>query len=118
MDEDKTVKQQIEDAVVRFVNDYLQVTPKSVSIDIHAGDIVAALRGVVPPVERDLAEGNPEGRALLEKCYSDTFDAAKECLEQMIGNILGRAIESSMLRIAPGPGSAVLIFSLADGPEH
>ena len=118
MDEDNSPKMQIEKVVTEFVNDYLQATPKSVSVDIHAADVVVTLQGIVPPVEKDLANSNPEGRALLEKCYSDAFDTTKGEVEQMLENILGRAIESSMLRIDPRSGNAVVIFNLADEPPR
>jgi len=114
MGEENSIKPQVEEVIAKFINDYLQTTPKSVSIDIHASDIIATLHGIIPPVEKDLANSDPEGRDLLEKCYSDTFDVSKGTVEQELGNILGRAIENSMLKIDPRSSNAVMIFNLAN----
>lgn len=114
MSEENSVKSQVEEAVGRFVGDYLKVTPKSVSTDIHAADIVVTLQGIVPPAEKDFAESAPEKRALLEECYSKAFETTKGEVERMLEDILGRAVESSMLHIDPRSGNAVMVFNLAD----
>jgi len=61
-----------------FAYDYMGVTPKSVVADIHSYSVLATLQGIIPPVEKEYAEGEPAGRDLLEKCYNNVFDAAKE----------------------------------------
>ena len=118
MGKENSLKLQVEQAVARYVDDYLQALPKSVSIDIHAADVVVTLQGIVPPVEKDFAQSDPERRALLERCYSDAFDTTKGQVEKMLENILDRAIQSSMLRIDPRSGNAVMVFNLSERPRQ
>jgi len=114
MGEDNSIKQQVEEAVAAFAYDYMGVTPKSVVADIHSFSVLATLQGIVPPVEKDYAEGEPEGRYLLEKCYNNVFDVAKKAFETALENILGQVIQSSMLTVNPESGDGVMIFNLAD----
>ena len=114
MNEDDGIKQQVEEAVATFAYDYMGVTPKSVVIDIHSCTVLATLQGIIPPVEKEYAEGEPAGRYLLEKCYNNVFDVAKKAFEAELDNILGQVIQSSMLTINPKSGDGVMIFNLAD----
>ena len=114
MEEDNNLKQQVEEAVATFAYDYMGITPKSVIVDIHSRNVLATLHGIIPPVEKDYAEGEPAGRYLFEKCYNNVFDAAKKAFEAALENILGQVIQSSMLRVDPESGDGVMIFNLAD----
>jgi len=114
MEENNNLKQQVEEAVATFAYDYMGVTPKSVVADIHSCSVLATLQGIIPPVERDYAEGEPEARDLLEKCYNNVFDVAKKAFEAALENILGQVIQSSMLTVNPESGNGVMIFNLAD----
>lgn len=119
MEKDNNLKQQVEEAVATFAYDYMGVTPKSVVADIHSCTVLATLQGIIPPVERDYAEGKSEGRYLLEKCYNNVFDVTKKAFETTLENILGQVIQSSMLRVNPESGDGVMIFNLADrSPEQ
>jgi uncharacterized protein YbcI len=114
MNEENGIKPQVEKAVTKFAKDYIGVTPKSVVVDIHAQSVLATLQGIIPPVEKDYANGEPEGGDLLEKCYSNAFDTTKKAFEAELENILGQVVESSMLRIDPRSGNAVMILNLTD----
>ena len=114
MNEENSVKQQVEEAVATFAYDYMGVTPKSVVVDIHSYSVLATLQGIIPPAEKDYAESEPEGRYLLEKCYNNVFDVAKKAFEVALQNILGQVIQSSMLRVNPESGTGVMIFNLAE----
>jgi len=114
MEEDNNLKQQVEEAVATFAYDYMGVTPKSVVVDIHSRSVLATLQGIIPPVEKDYAKGEPEGRDLLEKCYNNVFDVAKKAFETALENMLGQVIQNSMLRVNPESGVGVMIFNLAD----
>ncbi len=116
MNEEGTLRQRIENAAAMFVGEYLRVTPKSISIDLHSANVIVTLQNIVPPVEKDFAHGDAERRTLLEKCYGDAFDAAKEDFEQTLANIMNRHVESSMLRIHPESGNGVMIVNLAGQP--
>jgi len=76
---------------------------------------LATLQGIIPPVEKDYAEGEPAGRDLLVKCYNNVFDVAKKAFEAALENMLGQVIQSSMLTVNPKSGDGVMIFNLADG---
>lgn len=113
MNEENSIKQQVEEAVATFAYDYMGVTPKSVVVDIHSRSVLATLQGIIPPSERDYARGE-ESRELIEKCYNNVFDVAKKAFEAALENILGQVIQSSMLRVNPESGIGVMIFNLAD----
>lgn len=114
MGKENSIKQQVEEAIATFAYDYIGVTPKSVVADIHSYSVIANLQGIVPPVEKDFANDDPEGRDLLEKCYNNVYDVAKKAFEAALENILGQAIQSSMLRIDPKSGHGVMIFNFAN----
>ncbi len=116
MEEDSILKKQVEEAVATFAYDYMGVTPKSVVADIHPCSVLATLHGIIPPVEKDFANGDLEGRDLLEKCYNNVFDVAKKAFEAALENILGQLVQSSMLTVNPESGDGVMIISLADRP--
>ena len=113
MDEDSTLKQEVEKAVVTFACDYLGVKPRLVVIDIHSCSVLATLQGIIPPAERDYAKGK-ESRELIEKCYENVFDVSKKAFEAALEIILGKAIQSSMLRVNTESGSGVIVFNLAE----
>jgi len=114
MEEDNNLKRQVEGAVATFAYDYMGVTPKSVVVDIHSCSFLATLQGIIPPAEKDYAQGEPKGRDLLETCYNNAFDVAKKAFETALEDILGQVIESAMLRVNPESGDGVMIFNLAD----
>ena len=114
MEEDNNLKQQIEETVATFAYDYMGATPKSVVADIHSCSVIAILQSIIPPVEKDFANGDPEECDLLEKCYNNVFNVAKKAFEATLENILGQVIQSSMLKIDPRSGNAVMIFNLED----
>lgn len=114
MEEDNILKQQVEEAVETFAYDYMGVIPKSVVVDIHSCSVLATLRGIIPPVEKEYAKCELEGRYILEKCYNNVFDVSKKAFEAALENILGRGIRSSMLTVNPESGDGVMIFNLAD----
>jgi uncharacterized protein YbcI len=113
MEEDSTLKQEVEKAVVTFACDYLGVKPKSVVIDIHSCSVLATLQGIIPPAERDYAKAE-ESRELIEKCYENVFDVSKKTFEAALEKIVGQVIQSSMLRVNPESGDGVMVFNLAE----
>ena len=113
MGKENSIKQQVEEAIATFAYDYMGTTPKSVVADIHSDSVIANLQGIVPPVEKDFANDDPEGRDLLEKCYNNVYDVAKKAFEAALENMLGQVIQSSMLRIDPKSGNGVMIFNFA-----
>lgn len=113
MEEDNKLKQQVEEAVATFACDYMGVKPKSVVADIHSCSVLATLQGIIPPVERDYAKGQ-ESRELIEKCYNSVFDVSKKAFEAALENMLGKVIQSSMLRVNAESGDGIMLFNLAD----
>lgn len=113
MDEENSVKKQVQKVVTKFINDCIRATPKSVIVDIHPNSVVATLQGIVPPVERDYAKAE-QACELLEKFYGNIFNVRKKVLENIVGDVLGKVINSSMLRVDPASGNAVIMFTLAD----
>jgi len=113
MEQEDKVKQQVEDAVAKFAGDYMGVVPKTVVADIHSRSVLVTLQGIVPPVEKDYAK-EAESRELVEKCYNSVFDVSKKALESALEGILGKVVESSMLRVNLESGSGVMVFNLRE----
>lgn len=113
MEQDDTLKTQIEDVVAKFANDYMGVKPKSIIADLHSHSVLATLQGIIPPVERDYAREG-ESRELVEKCYNSVFDVSKKALESALESILGKVVESSMLRVNLESGNGVMVFNLRE----
>lgn len=113
MEEDNKLKRQVEEAVATFACEYMGIKPKSVVADIHSCSIIATLEGIIPPAERDYAEGR-ESRELIEKCYNNVFDVSKGVFERTLEDMLGKVVQSSMLRVNPASGDGVMLFNFAD----
>ena len=92
MGKENSIKQQVEEAIATFAYDYMGTTPKSVVADIHSDSVTATLQGIVPPVEKDFDNDDPEGRDFLEKCYNNVYDVAKKAFEAALENMLGQVI--------------------------
>lgn len=111
MEQEDKLKQQVEEAVARFAGDYMGVAPKTVVADVHSCSVLVTLRGIIPPVERDYAK-EAESHELVEKCYESVFDVSKKAFESALENILGRAVQSSMLRVNLESGDGVMVFNI------
>jgi len=113
MEDNNKLKQQIEEAIARFARECMGITPRSVVADIHSCSLLATLQGIIPPAERDYAKGR-ESRELIEKCYHDVFDVSKKTFEKSLEDILGKVVQSSMLRVNPESGDGVMLFNLEE----
>lgn len=99
--------------VAEFAGDYMGVTPKSIVVDVHEHSILVTLKGIIPPVERDYARER-ESRELVERCYHSVFDVSKKAFKSALENILGRAVQSSMLRVNLESGDGVMVFNIEE----
>jgi uncharacterized protein YbcI len=113
MEQDETLKQQVEEAVSKFAGDFMGVSPKGVVADIHTSSVLVTLRGIIPPIEKDYAK-ETESRELVEKCYNNVFDVSKKAFESVLENILRRAVHSSMLRVNLDSGDGVMVFNIEE----
>ena len=106
------LKEQVEKVVTKFTDEHMQVSPRSVVVDIHTDCVLATLQDMIPPAEKNCADG-AQSRELLEKCYSNVFDNTKKGLERELGNILGQSVGNSMLTVDLQSGNGVMIFNFA-----
>jgi len=113
MEKEDKLKLKIKDAVAKFAGDYMGVAPKTVLVDIHSRSILVTLQGIIPPIEKDYAK-EAESRELVDKCYNSVFDVSKKAFESALENILGRAVQSSMLRVNLDSGDGVMVFNIEE----
>jgi len=109
MKTDQGSKQQVSDAVTKFLTDQMSITPTAVSIDIHADSLVVTFREGTSLVERDCA-GDGQVRERLERCYAELFAVSKPMLEAAMTNIIGHGIERSRLSVDVMSGDGVVLF--------
>jgi uncharacterized protein YbcI len=112
MDEPGTLTQRIVDAIAAFENQQMSISPESISVHLSPSSVVVTLQGVTCPAERNCAR-DKEGRQLLERFYTEAFDATRPVLETAIAGILTRQIERSSLVVDAKSGTGVILVSLA-----
>jgi len=112
MDRKKKSEQQIAEAMTTFAKYHMPIAPKLVSVGIHPHCVVATLRDIVAPAEKNYAEKEKSCR-LLEEFYGNIFNAKKRLLEVAVENILGQLIGNSILWVDPKSGDGVIMFTFA-----
>jgi len=106
-------KQRVIEAVVKFEKSQMSVTPESVSVDFHPNSLVVTLQNATCPAEKSYAR-NREARELLEKLYTEVFEATRPILEASIEDILGHRVERSRFSLDPESGNAVILVVFVD----
>jgi len=106
------LKKRVEKAVTKFADEYMQVSPRSVVVDIHTDCFLATLQDIIPPAEKNCAYG-AHSRELVEKCYSNVFDNTKKALQKELEYILGQLIGNSIMTVDLQSGNGVMIFNFA-----
>jgi len=104
---------QIAETLTAFAKSHMPIMPNLVSVGIHPHCVIATLRGIVAPAEKNYAEKEKSCR-LLEEFYDNIFNAKKKLLEAAVENILGRLIGSSILWVEPKSGDGVIMFTFAE----
>jgi len=112
MDKKEKREHQIAEAMAMFARYHMPIAPKLVSVSIHPHCVVATLRNIVAPAERNCAREEKSCR-LLEEFYGNIFNAEKRVLEVAVGNILGQLIGNSILWVDPKSGDGVIMFTFA-----
>jgi uncharacterized protein YbcI len=110
MDRKKESELQIAEALSAFAKSHMPITPNLVSVGIHPHCVVATLRDIVAPVEKNYAE-NEKSCRLLEEFYGNIFGAKKRLLEVAVENILGKLVGNSMLWVDLKSGNGVIMFT-------
>ena len=110
MDKKEKLQWEIAEAVATFAKYNIPITPKSVSVGIHPYCVVATLRDIVAPAEKNYAE-DEKSRKLLEEFYANIFNASKKILQVEVENILGQLIRNSILWIDVEVGDGVIMFT-------
>ncbi len=103
---------EIAEAVAAFAKYHMPITPRSVSVGIHPYCVVATLRGIVAPAEKNYAEDEKSCK-LLEDFYANIFNGNKKIVQVEVENILGQLIRNSILWIDPKSGDGVIMFTFA-----
>ncbi|MFA5239885.1 MAG: Na-translocating system protein MpsC family protein [Phycisphaerae bacterium] len=113
IDNNRLPERQIAEATTAFAKSNMPVTPDLVSVGIHPHCVIAALRAIIAPAEKNYAEKEKSCR-LVEEFYDNIYNAEKKILETAVENILGRLIESSILWVEPKSGNGVIMFTFAE----
>ncbi|MCE5328072.1 MAG: DUF2294 domain-containing protein [Planctomycetaceae bacterium] len=109
MNEQEQMQSCVIEVVTRFENRSMAITPEAVTVNLSEPYLIVTLRGAICEAERRYAQER-SSRELLEKLYTDVFDAAKSELEGAIADILRRRVQRSRITIDPMLGDAILTF--------
>jgi uncharacterized protein YbcI len=101
----------IVEAVAKFEHEQMGLQPASILVNLRSNTLFVMLEGITFAAEKACAE-EQQGQELLEKYYTQTFDAGKRVLEAELRNILHRTVERSTLRVDSVSGNGVLQFVL------
>ena len=116
MEHEKQLQTRIAQALMRFAEVHMHVKPHAALVDIHEHSIVITLENIVPPVERDYARDN-KNHDLLDKSYAGVFGCTRQMAETELEQIVDRSVKSSMMRVDPESGNALLVFNLSEKKE-
>ena len=86
--------------------------PKSVTAVMCDDTLVITLRGVLSPVEKDLAKG-PAGAAQVQEFHRQLFINSSGLLRREIEGITGVAVREGTSEVETQSGTVVHIFLLA-----
>ena len=87
--------------------------PKSVTAVLNDDTLVITLRGVLSPVEQDLAKG-PAGAAQVQEFHRQLFQNSGDSLRLEIEKIIGVRVREATSEVATETGTVVQVFLLAD----
>src|SRR5206468_2362281 len=87
--------------------------PKSVMAVLSDDTLVITLRGVLSPVEMDLAKG-PAGAAQVQLFHRQLFISSCDILRRRIEQITGVDVREATSEVATETGTVVQVFLLAD----
>jgi uncharacterized protein YbcI len=88
-------------------------SPKSVTAIFSEDTLVITLRGMLSPVEKDLAKG-PAGAAQVQEFHRQLFLNSCGLLRREIQEITGVDVREATSEVATESGTVVQIFLLAD----
>ena len=87
-------------------------TPKSVTAVLSDDTLVVTLRGMLSPVEKDLAKG-PAGAAQVQEFHRQLFINSSGLLRRVIEKITGVGVREATSEVAMETGTVVQVFLLA-----
>ena len=85
-------------------------SPKSVTAVLGDDTLVITLRGMLSPVEMDLAKG-PAGAAQVQEFHRQLFANSSDSLRQEITRITGMEVREATAEIEPASGAVVQAFT-------
>lgn len=106
--------------MTRFEQEHMGRGPKDIGTYLIGDLIVVRLRDVLTPAEQQLVKSLPSenGRDLLKKVRTHLIETARPVLAEMIAEITGVKVLSLHHDISTVTGEEVVIFSLAETPQH
>ena len=104
---------QVAQAACEFEEQRTGHTPKSVTAVMCDDTLVITLRGVLSPVEKDLAKG-PAGAAQVQEFHRQLFINSSGLLRREIEGITGVAVREGTSEVETQSGTVVQVFLLAD----
>ena len=109
----------ISEEITRFEQDYMGRVPKDIRVHLLDDLLLIRLRGVVAPIEQDLAKSLPseKGRDLFKQVRSHLIETGRPVMEAMIEKVTGVKVVSMHHDISTITGEKVVLFSLARSPD-
>lgn len=107
----KTIEEQLVEAIVRFEQNQMSLSPSSILVNLQANTLFVMLEGLTLPAEKACTQ-DPQSQGLLEQYHARIFDTVRHPLEREMEGILGRTVERSTLRVEPVSGTGTMQFTL------
>ena len=109
------IEAEISDAIVKFEREYMGRGPEEARTYNIDDMIIARLRGVLMPAEKQLANGESmgHGRSLIKQVRMELLEKARFLLEALVQDITGQSVKSLHTGISTITGERIIVFSLA-----
>ena len=108
------------EGVSRFEQEFMGRGPKDIRAHLIGDLLVVRLQGVLTAAEQHLVKtlAAEKGRDLLKQVRTHLIETARPLVEAMIQEVTGTNVVSLHHDISTVTGEEVVLFTLADAPQH
>ena len=108
------------EGVSRFEQEFMGRGPKDIHAHLIGNLLVVRLQGVLTAAEQHLVKtlAAEKGRDLLKQVRTHLIETARPLVEAMIQEVTGTNVVSLHHDISTVTGEEVVLFTLADAPQH
>jgi uncharacterized protein YbcI len=107
----------LSEAVSKFEIEYMGRGPKTIKTHIINDMIVVRLTGFLNPSEQKLTD-NPQGIELFKKVRTTLFECGRDCLKELIVQIIGIPVVSTYSDISTKTGEKIIVITTQGDLEN